>query len=1233
MAGRNPNPGGFDTSEKVNSNTLKRHPKMDLSRTDLLQLLSYLEGELQARDVVIATLKAEKAKQLLYQAKYGRFGLGDPFSAMQRDSDNMKDDTFDESAIKSMYDNQLAQLENLIATQRKAQLKMREQMLGIEKKYQKVCSELDDEKRKHAQDTAQGDDVTYMLEKERERLNKEVDFEKANTKKMEKDLKKTLASLEDERANSVKHKQVALMLIKERRKLVEKLLQEKQKADEVEKLLVEEKSKSNNMAEGLVQESKKSLKMEATMERQASEFDLEREQLRNKLLREENRNKELQAHIESLIWQLENVHNAKPVLKDSVHTVEIKSNISAPPLRLSSERTWTSSPQTIHASKPVGNIVEREAGLTPRSAGDVNVRKHDNVRYASPQAISVERGNVQYGDSSYETRVGPIGAVADSKHVLDHHKPLNVSVTGPTVVSSGSRIMVQTNNPSVSQGPVSPRRTLTITRGTPPPVPPNKPSFPVTTTIPAQKSSTTASTSLRKEDRLSGSKPVHIPVSVVHTSTVSASPSQRTPSHEGSPSTLHKPAQFRDDSFDSFTSDLHADLPLPPPTSESFDFLDPEMADLQQLLVSMVSVPSNTPGVDSRVAVEGMLSSCSPCSGSIEMSPSNVPISVTSLVVTSSNTSVNMTSSVTSFDDHSMTCSSNGTPQGLLDIGNKAANEIISPGPVATPLISPRKSAWMEASRMEAEQSARSTQIVTSMASVSTASTSPPIFAVMTSAKMSTVVSPINTMNMSPLTSSLMSSVISSPASAVSSHAIGVNMSPMTSPMISQQKTLVTSNISIRTATTNSEPQQKLSTMIVLPETLPVEIYSKDINTTSAINVVTRVSAQMAVRSSYENSQLYANSVHSRTPEQRMQERFVPASPIHRYAATGVVDALRKLIFDLEADVNLPMKDGTTPAHCAAENGQEDCLQLLLDKGCHVNSLRDDQQTPVHCSASFGHIGCLRLLLDKRGNSNLADQYGWSPLHWAANNGHLGACRLLLSYGARRLVYSNNMWTPLHLAVQSDWSEILELLLTFESTQSEKASHVQSAIAQTVDKDGQTLSHIAACKQSQKCLSVILAYCDIDYDVCDRWGRTVLDISSPNCMHVLDYYANSRTLNLTVEVQCSGPAYSHADPYLIGRLLVHPKMHWGQLDTTVSRCFGEYLGQLDKGLSTKKTIRLDPEGSGSEGSQFTLGLTADSIDGYSIGNVFWRRSEPYPAVKLQDILFDQQEVTVAVILK
>jgi len=37
-----------------------------------------------------------------------------------------------------------------------------------------VCVELEDEKSKHARDMEQGDNVTYMLEKDRERLKQEV---------------------------------------------------------------------------------------------------------------------------------------------------------------------------------------------------------------------------------------------------------------------------------------------------------------------------------------------------------------------------------------------------------------------------------------------------------------------------------------------------------------------------------------------------------------------------------------------------------------------------------------------------------------------------------------------------------------------------------------------------------------------------------------------------------------------------------------------------------------------------------------------------------------------------------------------------------------------------------------------------------------------------------------------------------------------------------------------------
>lgn len=43
----------------------------------------------------------QQTKQALYQAKYGRFGVSDPFQALQRDSEDVADDNFDHAQVGS----------------------------------------------------------------------------------------------------------------------------------------------------------------------------------------------------------------------------------------------------------------------------------------------------------------------------------------------------------------------------------------------------------------------------------------------------------------------------------------------------------------------------------------------------------------------------------------------------------------------------------------------------------------------------------------------------------------------------------------------------------------------------------------------------------------------------------------------------------------------------------------------------------------------------------------------------------------------------------------------------------------------------------------------------------------------------------------------------------------------------------------------------------------------------
>lgn len=92
---------------------------MELNKTDLLKLLSYLEGELQARDIVIATLKAEKVKRLLSPGRFWLNSTSDPRAALQRDAFGGAEPVFDEDGMQSLADRQLVALDNYVSQHRR----------------------------------------------------------------------------------------------------------------------------------------------------------------------------------------------------------------------------------------------------------------------------------------------------------------------------------------------------------------------------------------------------------------------------------------------------------------------------------------------------------------------------------------------------------------------------------------------------------------------------------------------------------------------------------------------------------------------------------------------------------------------------------------------------------------------------------------------------------------------------------------------------------------------------------------------------------------------------------------------------------------------------------------------------------------------------------------------------------------------------------------------------------
>uniref|UniRef100_A0A1A7Z798 CTTNBP2 N-terminal like n=1 Tax=Iconisemion striatum TaxID=60296 RepID=A0A1A7Z798_9TELE len=272
-----------------------------LSRAELLSLLSILEGELEAQDVVIHTLRAQH-RDAFIQERYGQYDLSDPFLALQRDSEAAeRQNTHSQPQThlqgRAVGPNPLAVLKLVMTHCKKMQERMIGQLAAAESRHRKMIADLEEEKHRHALDSVRQADFTFILQTERDKLLQQLEVECATVKRLESEQAQVVGKVEESLSQQ---QQLSSNLTVELQKANSQAQEEAQKVLQLHALLKEETSALEKLRVVLENEKSRAAQLEARSERQLAEFDAEREQMIGRLKVEEEKRKELEKQVEEL---------------------------------------------------------------------------------------------------------------------------------------------------------------------------------------------------------------------------------------------------------------------------------------------------------------------------------------------------------------------------------------------------------------------------------------------------------------------------------------------------------------------------------------------------------------------------------------------------------------------------------------------------------------------------------------------------------------------------------------------------------------------------------------------------------------------------------------------------------------------------------------------------------------------------------------------------------------------
>jgi ankyrin repeat protein len=112
----------------------------------------------------------------------------------------------------------------------------------------------------------------------------------------------------------------------------------------------------------------------------------------------------------------------------------------------------------------------------------------------------------------------------------------------------------------------------------------------------------------------------------------------------------------------------------------------------------------------------------------------------------------------------------------------------------------------------------------------------------------------------------------------------------------------------------------------------------------------------------------------------------------------------------------------------AAEAGNLEGVTKALEAGANPSAMGPNSGA-LHCAAFNGHETIVALLLEKGAKLEEKDKQGYYPIHLSVSRGHVAITEQLLAAGANIEVLTPQNGTPLHIVAASNYPSILPVLI------------------------------------------------------------------------------------------------------------------------------------------------------------------------------------------------------------